>query len=31
VRDAGWLLDLISAPGQWFTVRIELPHQTAAK
>jgi signal transduction histidine kinase len=27
VRDAGGAVDLISAEGEWFTVRIEIPHQ----
>lgn len=27
VRDAGGVVDLISAEGEWFTVRIEIPHQ----
>lgn len=29
VRDAGGAVDVISAEGQWFTVRIEIPHQKA--
>ena len=29
VRDAGGSVDLISAVGEWFTVRIEVPHQKA--
>lgn len=29
VRDAGGAVDLISAEGEWFTVRIEIPHQKA--
>ena len=31
VRDAGGAVDLISAEGEWFTVRIEIPHQTASR
>ena len=27
VRDAGGAVDLISAEGEWFTVRIEIPHK----
>ncbi len=27
IRDAGWSVDLLSAEGKWFTVRIEIPHQ----
>jgi signal transduction histidine kinase len=31
VRDAGGAVDLISAEGEWFTVRIEIPHQKVGR
>lgn len=31
VRDAGGAVDIISAEGEWFTVRIEVPHQKVGR